>query len=96
MKRSFFAVLLLAVVLCSAGCATIEKELAKFPQIEAELIEAEITGRVTSTKGKLQDVRRLEDGRMFAGEVELDHSNPWLQRLHFRGVGVILPPPASR
>lgn len=93
MKLLALALFSAAALFCLSGCATISKQLAKMPQVEADSIEFEITGRMTSTTGELKDVHRLDDGRLRAGEVELNHSNPWVQRLHFKGVNVVLPKP---
>ena len=94
--------LLLCGALMMGGCSTVQKELAKLPPASATAATFELGGKFTSTTVTVKDY--VNDGQTIkASSLVLDHSDPWLTKLHWEGVNVqlaiapganITPPPA--
>ena len=96
--------LVLAVLLAGllGACSTIKSELAKLPPASATAATFELGGKFTSTTVTVKDY--VNDGQTIkASSLVLDHSDPWLTKLHWEGTNVqlaiapgatVMPPPS--
>jgi len=78
-----------ALALVLSGCASIKSELAKLPPASAQSATFELGGKFTSTT--VVATNYINDGQTIkADSIVVDHSDPWVTKLHWEGKGVTL------
>lgn len=80
MKTKLFLLAVFAAVsLFSAGCQTVQADVAKvIPPGNYKNITATVTGKFSATQFTAEDVNLSEKGVMTGGHVHIRHSNIWV------------------
>ena len=83
MKNSLAVLALALVALFLSGCTTgVAAKLNKMPDGRFSSALLEETDKFTSTTIKLSGVTK-DNGELTAAKITVDHTNPWLTKLHF-------------
>lgn len=66
----------LLLLVCFAGCSTIQGDIAKvLPPGDYKVVSATITGKFSATQFTGEDVTVTQEGKMVGGHVHFRHSN---------------------